>query len=323
MTAHHSNNRPTGIRGGQRIRSNKVCRKHLLTNTIKDTLKVAEFLLELIANACEQEQEALLELKNDVVDEGALLILCYGAYMLKQYNKPLRLKTRDESCVFPIFEKHTHEINHLPASLRSKFLNQEGELLFRLISEHNAMLDELGTCYELLKREARATEEDLEHWITVLSEVTTNSFDHGIKRMNKNSPVFIMGTAAKNQVRFAHLDMGGGIPETIRERAEKEQKIGLNDADLIEYACQTGVSCRTHKGNRGEGLPMLVNLVNDTRGSLQIWSGNGLFQIKNRSTKKREIKPPKPSMKGFNGTFIKIEVNMASQSTTQQESNNG
>jgi len=115
-------------------------------------------------------------------------------------------------------------------------------------------------------------------FITALSELCTNIYDHSAPGGRVRG--FIAMQAYKDTVKFAVMDLGVGIPKSLRS-----QYADLDDASLVLRALEPGVSARQH---RGLGLARVCEIVERQRGILNIRTGRCKVLVRGRR-RQREL----------------------------------
>ncbi len=134
-------------------------------------------------------------------------------------------------------------------------------------------------------------------FITALSELCTNIYDHSTSPGGKVHG-FIAMQAYKDSVKFAVMDLGIGIPKSLRSRFAD-----LDDSELIQKAFVPGVSAR-HEEARGLGLTRVAEIVGHQDGILNIRSGKAKVLLLGRQ-RQREIHKLQHALT-FPGTQIGI-----------------
>ena len=173
-------------------------------------------------------------------------------------------------------------------------------LKLRKIDSKDSMVREVAEWAALVQTQTKADEENLALWQFQISEVTTNSFQHGQRGNPDTYRILIAGKAIPEQkmVQLAVLDNGGTIPETIGETAARK-KIASKDGNRIRFACGRGITSKSEPTNQGVGLSSLAETVKKKQGSLLIVSRNGLFSIENAFSRVRNF-----SEDSFPGPFL-------------------
>lgn len=134
-------------------------------------------------------------------------------------------------------------------------------------------------------------------FITALSELCTNIYDHSTSPGGQVRG-FIAMQAYKDSVKFAVMDLGIGIPKSLRSRFP-----GLDDSELIQKAFEPGISAR-HEEARGLGLTRVAEIVEHQDGILNIRSGKAKVLLLGRQ-RHREIHKLQHALT-FPGTQIGI-----------------
>jgi len=189
--------------------------------------------------------------------------------------------------------------------------SHDGLYLLRDIGDPTKMVGELEEWAKSVKSNTGATEEMVGLWQMQIAEVTTNSFQRGVRysRAQEAKASNIAGKAFGSSVQLAALDYGSTIPRVIQETAKRDG-IRLRDGDLIRHACKLGVTSRSVKQNQGAGLHSLVNTVKDCQGSLIILSRNGLVHVCGNRQYRRTLKPiRKEPVLAVTLTIVKLRIN--------------
>lgn len=109
--------------------------------------------------------------------------------------------------------------------------------------------------------------------VSVIAAATENVLDHA------KSPVGAVVAAQSYRssgLELAVVDLGLGIPDTLRSRAEYQ---GLTDIDAVRRALDDGVTCTGEEG-RGAGLSEIISSARRTKNStLVIQSGRAKFTL--------------------------------------------
>jgi len=133
--------------------------------------------------------------------------------------------------------------------------------------------------HEVLVRDFQYDAVQAGRFITALSELCTNIYDHSTPGGEVRG--FIAMQAYQDAVKFAVMDLGIGIPKSLRSRYE------LDDPQLILKAFEPGVSGRMQEG-RGLGLTRVCEIVERQDGILNIRSGRGKVLLLGRQ-RRREV----------------------------------
>jgi len=147
--------------------------------------------------------------------------------------------------------------------------------------------------YEVLVNDFGYDAVQASRFITALSELCTNIYDHSAPRGQMRG--FIAMQAYQNTVKFAVMDLGVGIPKSLRSR------YGLDDAALLEKAFEPGVSARE---NRGLGLARVSQIVERQHGILNVRSGRAKILLLGKERHRTLYRLTQKS--AFQGTQIGI-----------------
>jgi len=156
-----------------------------------------------------------------------------------------------------------------------------------------------SSLHELVVRVQRLLVEEFDYplieaarFITALSELCHNIYDHSAP--NGTPHGYIAMQAYRDTVKFAVMDLGIGIPSSLR----KKHPI-TDDRKAIAVALLPGVSSQE---GRGLGLYRVRSIVAQHRGILNIRSGRAKVLVSGDSKEIRTYKQPS----GFAGTQIGI-----------------
>ena len=138
---------------------------------------------------------------------------------------------------------------------------------------------------------------DIQPIDTIFSELFMNICQHSA---NQNGFVFMPFLYKKNSIILVMSDLGEGIVNVIRN-------FFINtpfkmDANAIQYATVNFVTTKSTETNQGRGLNILKTIIMSTKGTLQIYSAKGLYQIREG----KEILSNLPYQ--HIGTLIKINI---------------
>lgn len=147
--------------------------------------------------------------------------------------------------------------------------------------------------YEVLVHDFQYDAVQAARFITALSELCTNIYDHSSPSGDVRG--FIAMQAYQNTVKFAVMDLGIGIPKSLRSR------YGLDDFELIQKAFEPGVSSRK---DRGLGLSRVCEIVVQQHGILNVRSGRAKVLLLGRKRHREVYKLQQKST--FPGTQIGI-----------------
>lgn len=245
----------------------------------------------------------------DRIDVGALLLLLYAACRIRDQGWTPWISASKAS-KGKAFEIVAENLDHLrmPRDLRSQFNKRAGAFLLRAIRSRKEMVGELLEWALSVKEGTEATDEEVAHWQQQISEVTTNGFQHALSDADEH-PIYVAGQASPGTafVELSAIDLGRGIPTTLR-RAMGEELKGMQDGDVVSYACKKGVTARSDRTNQGLGLFDLVEQVKQNKGSLQILSGNGLARVENGRKSRRNLLPVIENHPVLSGTLTNLRL---------------
>lgn len=211
------------------------------------------------------------------LDPGSVLLLMHSVRSLDALGLEVFVSGRANAG--EAFQAVVRHLAHYHSSKgdRSSVPVEDGDYPLRAISSQEEMVNELEDWAECVQKATGVSDERMAEWNTHVSELTTNSFQHGGKEAFAGfRRVLIVGAATTGAVQLAVLDGGSGIPNVLRSHVQK----GLHDGRVIREACKERVTSRCDPSNQGHGLPGLVAAVNRAEASLQIFSGSGLCHAK-------------------------------------------
>lgn len=105
-----------------------------------------------------------------------------------------------------------------------------------------------------------------------LLELVQNFAEHSGSEMG----AWASGQKYRNRITLCVLDLGKGIPRTLRTLAQYRR---FRDPHLIELATEEGVSS-IPSGHRGRGLTIIRRFVRSNGGTMTIISGNGRVRFR-------------------------------------------
>ena len=156
-----------------------------------------------------------------------------------------------------------------------------------------------STLHELVVKVQKLLGEDFDYplieasrFITALSELCNNIYDHSAP--NGAPHGYIAMQAYRDTVKFAVMDLGIGIPNSLRRKHPI-----ADDRKALAVALLPGVSSQE---GRGLGLYRVRSIVEQHRGILNIRSGRAKVLVTGDSKEIRTYKQPC----GFPGTQIGI-----------------
>jgi len=257
------------------VHQTQICDRPLTTQSPKDLLRAYRHLSKPLRRAA--ETNTLGKVYYDVsncprMDSGALLLLSYSAYALKRLG--WEAYVRGHGAPYEMVVENIQHMHQTP-ELRKTTTTTTGEFLCRKVPKHEQMVVELQEWAGTVGAQADAAEVAL--WQMQISEITTNSFQHG---QLVEPHILVAGRAHRQQkiVQLAALDFGRGIPKSVAHVA-KQAGIPAGDGNYIRHACCRGVTSRTVPQNQGAGLNSLVETVKERQGALIIFSGNRVFHV--------------------------------------------
>ncbi len=112
-----------------------------------------------------------------------------------------------------------------------------------------------------------------------IREIIENCFEHG---KTDHCYMCAYSIPSKNVVRLCILDGGIGIPASLRLNRKFSQN--EDDLDLVEQALEYGVSSKTE--DRGIGMYILRDVVENNSGKLSICSGKAFMEISDELVKR-------------------------------------
>lgn len=126
----------------------------------------------------------------------------------------------------------------------------------------------------ILVRKLEYSREEAYRFVTILSELCQNIYYHS--RPNGAPHGYIAMQAYNHNLKFAVMDLGVGIPETLKAKYQLD-----DDREAICLACNAGI---TSKDRGGLGLYRTVEILDQAGGCLNIRSGTAkvLFSPKGR-----------------------------------------
>lgn len=124
------------------------------------------------------------------------------------------------------------------------------------------------------------TPDQEEYVVSCVGELFVNGFTHS------ESPVGVVAFGQffprTRELRLVVMDLGVGIPETIRRRLEPQHRSGwLEDGKALEWAFKRGYSGT--RDARGLGLDIMRQFVVNNSGTMKVYSSNGYGIVSRRS----------------------------------------
>jgi hypothetical protein len=243
------------------------------------------------------------------------LYYCYSEFCkIKQLNRGLTLDLRKLDWVYPttllplstLIKKNKNVIKPVKKQVRTYIeLMLSGESpshksYSKIVISKN--FDKLTkNIFDIIEVEAKPENinESKDAFMEIISEITTNIEEHSQTRYDS----YFMAQAYKKKgfIEFAFLDLGQGIPNSLRSSIKEKEK----DYSYIKKATE-GYSAKPEDLNRGNGLKDSIRLVcNGFKGEIFIASYCGAVYIdKNKNYSVFEL----DSYQKLDGTLISIRL---------------
>lgn len=152
-----------------------------------------------------------------------------------------------------------------------------------------------------------------------LGEIIANCQQHAEK------PGYVTAQYVQNRdwARIGIADYGIGILESFRKTASPHYREGMSDAEMLEVAMRPWVSSKRHlppgpygeRPNRGVGLKMILNMLQQSHGELFIASGNAWrHYVSGRPV----VSGVFPSERSIAGTVVSIRYDRGQIAAYQQ-----
>lgn len=135
-----------------------------------------------------------------------------------------------------------------------------------------------------------------------LNEVFNNVLNHS--ESSDNSYIMVQFYEKENKLTFCICDFGIGIPNSVNRFRKLNKKNPISDQQALSRALEEGYSVKSTPRNRGLGLYYIFNLIEDSKGLLEIISNNATL-IKNEDGMLFDL-----NNYNFNGTFIKVSIDL-------------
>lgn len=236
------------------------------------------------------------------IDPGSVLLFIHAARSVTRRVPRVDVTAGGKSSqAFEAIINHLHHYS-MPKDERSSYEPAEGDYPLRAISSQDEMVSELEQWAECVQKSTKASAERMAEWNTHISELTTNSFQHGGSGFSGLRRVLIVGAAKSSLVQLAVLDAGSGIPAVLGPHVERK----LHHGQIVRRACDERITSRCDPSNQGHGLPGLVDAVVEAEASLQIFSGSGLCHVRNGQRYCRDLTKHRPGPVAFDGTLTII-----------------
>ncbi len=161
-----------------------------------------------------------------------------------------------------------------------KSVNQTVQILVDFISENNLVLENAK-----------------EFLVTTIGEIFTNAFGHS----NEKKAFFMYDIEWYNQKFYLVInitDYGKTIVHNVQQYQKSKFGRKMDCIECIRWAVEIGNTTRL--GSGGYGLPTLIDYVRNIKGELLIFSGNGIYALKEK----------KQNMLNSNGNFYGTSISM-------------
>jgi hypothetical protein len=251
--------------------------------------------------------------KSPQIDPGAVLLLMYVARLMSSAARLVRYRGDSESA-----RELTQHIQHWAsgrtgAGSAVQGPSPKGLYALRDLTNQDEMVEQLNEWTKSVQQGTEASDEQVALWQMQISEVTTNAFQHGPVYMANAaiSPSMVAGKADGDSVQLAALDYGSTIPRLIHDTAIMSGLPNdIDDAALIRFACNKGVTSRSVKQNQGAGLWSLTETVKRNDGTLLILSRNGLVHVCGDRIIEKHLPAIWPGQPVLEGTLTVINLHI-------------
>lgn len=256
------------------------CAGPLLTRSTSELLKTCQSFQDVIeqVNQYQGQPKVIIDLtKCSLIDPGGMLLLKHCAYVL---NAKCQLFLKVEGATGNYIIRHLAHL-YMPPEQRKIITGEPGDYFLRRVGSREHMVTEITNWVQSVQDGTNVDRSEVAFWEVQISEITTNGFQHGPRLMGATllPDILLAGKVyPSGWVQLAALDFGSGIPAVIRAALSAAVE-GMHDGEVINYACQQGVTSRCEPSNQGAGLPSLISAIRDNAGTLHIVSNNGLFFI--------------------------------------------
>lgn len=137
-----------------------------------------------------------------------------------------------------------------------------------------------------------------DHIVSRVIEAYINVFDHA------KSPIGVITCGQRfpkmEELRIAIVDMGVGIPHTVREYLKQPQ---MSAADALRWAFEPMKTTKDQNNfARGNGLKLLKSFMEDNHGKLEIYSETGYACIDDKGNHFENRR------RSFQGTIVQITL---------------
>jgi anti-sigma regulatory factor (Ser/Thr protein kinase) len=174
------------------------------------------------------------------------------------------------------------------------------------IAREDTMDPKLQAWQRRLNADEALREVDARMLSSTMSEVVSNSFQHGLRQGPKMCIVAGQTYRSENRARLCAADNGRTIPVSLRDRYT-----AASAGEFVGMALKRGVTCRSRTSNRGSGLFLLVKDVRRSGGSMLLLSGLGLVHVDSQRTEPvvHEVTDREP----FRGTLLILDLPVGRQ----------
>lgn len=144
----------------------------------------------------------------------------------------------------------------------------------------NVVVELFSKVRPILINKLNYKEEESYRAATLIAELCQNICQHSALEGEKPHGYIVM-QAYKSSLKLAVMDLGRGIPETIKGKYKLYEK--KDDGDIICCACKKGILCEDHLSL---GLYRTLEIIKGGGGILNIRSGNAkmLFDYHNKNS---------------------------------------
>jgi len=216
------------------------CDQPLTTQTPDDVVAGCEKFCRLIKRVEERPERgsAIYQLdKCREIDAGGILMLVHAGMQLGKMGWSAKVSGEGEA--MDLVVKHLEHFLRDSSDFDSG--NKDGDYLLRTIESRSEMVAQISAWAETVRQSTEASARDVALWEFQISEVATNSFQHGAAGNNSHK-VLVAGKASSDtkRVQLAAMDYGPSIPGTIEQlpiTAKME-----HDGQMIKIATHKGVT---------------------------------------------------------------------------------
>lgn len=201
-----------------------------------------------------------------------------------------------------------------PGFNRDKYTEAHNSTTLCLWHISKPMIEAYGMQVQDYFRRSHFIGMDLQPLASSLVEVFNNIFDHSASPIQ--GYVLTQHFPKINELSFVVSDLGVGIPNSINLYKSKIGEIPLPDHLAISKSLERGVTSKSSPQNAGFGLANVLEFIEDSNGSIEIYSGNGYFYKKAGNT------PVNHYLSNFNanGTLIEVKIDTRTIEPLDEES---